>query len=110
MKTLFFEARLQESAAAAAAVVVGTVGLHVDEVFFANNSLDHVAQVIGNGVAETLANDLAGVLHRKLDFQVFVPVGVDFQFPFADPLGIVFINIFYLEVVFEVKFFQSGPD
>jgi hypothetical protein len=53
---------------------------------------------------------LTGILHGELDVEVLVPVGVNLQLAFADPLGIVFINIFYFEVVFEVKFFQSGPD
>jgi len=53
---------------------------------------------------------LTGILHGKLDVEVLVPVGVDLQLTFADPLGIIFINVFYLEVVFEVEFFQSCQD
>jgi hypothetical protein len=109
-QSLFLEPGLQESAAAAAAVVVGAVGLHVNEVFFAYHGFDHEAQIFGNGVAKAFANDLAGVLHREFDLQVLVPVGIDLEFAFADPLGIVLINIFDFKVVFQVEFFQSGPD
>jgi hypothetical protein len=109
-QALFLEPGLQESAAAAAAVVVGAVGLHVDEIFFTHHGFDHKPQVFGNGIAVAFAYDLAGVLNREFDFQVLVPVGVDLELAFADPLGIVFINIFDFKVVFQVEFFQSGPD
>ncbi len=110
LQTFFLHARLQESAAAAAAVVVGAVGLHVNEVFFADHRLDYKSQVFGNGVAVAFANDLAGILYGKLDFQILVPVGIDFESSFPDPFCVVFINIFDDEVVFEVEFCQSGPD
>ena len=84
--------------------------MHVDEVFFTDDGLDHVAQVFGNGVAETLANDLAGVLYGKLDLQILVPVGIDFESSFPDPFCVVFVDIFYFKIVFEVEFVQSGPD
>jgi hypothetical protein len=109
-QAFFLEPGLQESAAAAAAVVVGAVGLHVDEVFFTHHGFDHKPQVFGNGIPKAFPNDLAGVLHREFDLQVFVPVGVDFEFAFPDPFGIVLINIFDFKVVFQVEFFQSGPD
>jgi len=53
---------------------------------------------------------LTGILHGELDLEVLVPVGVDLQLAFADPLGIVFIDIFYFKIMFEVEFCQSGPD
>ena len=109
-QAFFLEARLQEPAAAAAAVVVGTVGLHVDEVFFADHRLDHEAQVFGNGVAEALAYDLTGVLYGKLDLQILVPIGIDLELAFADPFGVVFIDIFYLKIMLEVELFQSCQD
>ena len=109
-QTLFFHAGLQKPAAAAAAIVVGTVGDHIDKIFFADNRFDHVSQIFGNRIPKSLAHDLTGVLYRKFNFEVLVPVGVDLQLAFADPLGIIFINVFYFEVVFEVEFFQSGPD
>jgi hypothetical protein len=110
LQAFLLEPGLQESAAAAAAVVVGAVGLHVDEVFFAYHGFDHKPQVFGNGIPIAFPNDLAGVLHREFDLQVLVPVGVDFEFALTDPLGIVLINIFDFKVVFQVEFFQSGPD
>ena len=109
-QALFLEPGLQKSAAAAAAVVVGSVGLHVDKVFLAHNCLDHITQIFGNGIAETFSNNLARILNRKLDFQILVPVGIDFQFPLTDPFGIIFINVLDFKIVFDIEFFQSGPD
>jgi hypothetical protein len=109
-KALLFEPGLQESAAAPAAVIVGTVRLHVDEVLFAHHRLDHEAQVLGDRVPIALSYDLAGVLHRELDLEVFVPVGVDFKFALPDPLGVVFINVLDYEIVLEVELFQSLQD
>jgi len=37
------KAGLQETAAAAAAEIVGAVGVHIDEIFFTHHSLDYVA-------------------------------------------------------------------
>lgn len=109
-QAFILESRLKESAAAAAAIVVGAVGLHVDEVFFTYNGLHHKSQVVGNGVTIAFPYNLAGVLNRKFNFQVFVPVRINLEFAFTDPFGIVFINIFYVKVMFQVVFFQSGPD
>ncbi len=109
-QSFFFKPGLEESAAAAAAKVIGAVGLHVDEVFFADNGFHHKSQVVGNGVAIAFSYNLTGVLDREFDFQVFVPVRVDLEFAFANPFGIVFVNIFYIKVMFEIEFFQSGPD
>jgi hypothetical protein len=53
-QALLLETGLEKTAAAAAAVVVGAVGLHVDEVFFPHDGFDHEAQVLGNGIAEDL--------------------------------------------------------
>lgn len=110
LQAFLLEPGLQKSAAAAAAVVVGAVGLHVDEVFFAHHGFDHKPQVFCNGIPIAFAYDLAGVLDREFDLQVLVPVGVDFKFAFADPFGIILINIFDFKIVFQVEFFQSGPD
>ena len=59
--------RLQEATTAAAAVVVGSVRYHIDEIFFSHQSFDHKPQVIGYRVAVTLSYNLAGVLNCKLD-------------------------------------------
>jgi hypothetical protein len=109
-QSLFLEPGLQESAAATAAVIVGAVGLHVDEVFFTHHGFDYKPQVFGNGVAKAFADDLAGILNRELDFQILVPVGIDLELAFPDPFGIVFVNVFDFKLVFQVEFFQSGPD
>jgi hypothetical protein len=109
-ETLIFKTGLEKSAATAAAVIVGAVGLHVDEIFFTDNGFDDEPQILGNGVAVAFSNDLAGILYRKFYFQVFVPVAVDLQFALTNPLGVIFIDIFDFKVVLEVEFFQSGPD
>jgi len=101
---------LQKTAPAAAAVVVGAVGVHVDEVFFADHSLDHVAQFLGNGITKGFAYQLAGILNGKLDLAFLVPIGADLEFALADPLGIVLNDAFDFEIVIDVEFFQSGPD
>jgi hypothetical protein len=74
LEALFFKAGLEKSAAAAAAEVVGAVGLHVDKILFTHNGFDDVAQILGNGITVALADDLAGILDRELYFQVLVPV------------------------------------
>jgi hypothetical protein len=66
-QALVLEPGLQETAAAAAAVVIGSVGLHVDEIFFANNGFDHKPKIFGNGIAIALSDNLAGILNRELD-------------------------------------------
>jgi len=53
---------------------------------------------------------LAGILNSELDPQVAVPVGIKFQFTFANPLGVVFDNAFDFEVVGNIEFVQSDPD
>ena len=109
-QTLFFHAGLEETAAAAATIIVGPVGHHIDEIFFSNDRFDHVSQVFGNGIAKSLANDLAGVLDGKFNFQVLVPVGVDLEPSFPDPFGIVFIDVLDDKVVLDLELFQSCQD
>ena len=101
---------LQEPAAAAAAEIVGFVGIHLDKIFFTHHGLDHIAQVFGHGVAESFSNQLAGVLNGKLDLTVLVPVGIDLEFAFPDPLGIILNDAFDFKIIVEFEFFQSGPD
>jgi hypothetical protein len=101
---------LQEPAAAAAAKVVGAVGVHVDEVLFTDHRLDHEAQVLGDRVTECFSYQLAGVLDGELDFAVLVPFGTGLQLALADPLGIVLNDAFDFEVVVELEFIQSEPD
>jgi hypothetical protein len=109
-QTLFFQAGLQKTAAAAAAIIVGPVGDHVNEIFFADDGFDHISQVFGNGIAKRLAHDLTGVLDGEFNLEVLVPVGIDLQPSFPDPFCIVFINVFDDKVVFDVELFQSCQD
>ncbi len=67
LQALFLKPGLQESAAAAAAVVIGTIGLHVDEIFLAHNRFDNKAKIFRDGIAIALSNDLAGILNREFD-------------------------------------------
>jgi len=93
-QTFLFEARLQKSATATTTVVVGTVGLHVNEVFFTNNGFHNKTQIVGNGIAIAFSDNLAGILYREFNFQVFVPVGTGFKPTFTDPFCIIFVNVF----------------
>jgi hypothetical protein len=76
-KALVFEPGLQETAAAAATIVVRSVGLHVYKIFFSHNRFHNESKVLGNGIAIAFSNYLAGVLNREFYFEVFVPVRVN---------------------------------
>ena len=110
LQPLFFHAGLKESTAAAATVIVGPVGNHIDKILFSDHRFDHVSQVFGNGIAKSLAHDLSGILDGKFNFEVLVPVGIDLEPSFPDPLGIVFIDVLDDKVVLDVEFFQSCQD
>jgi len=107
---LLFKAGLEKAAAAAAAVVVRPVGGHVDKVFLPHNRFDHIPEIFGNRIPIAFPDDLARVLNGKLDLSILVPVRIDLQFAFADPAGVIFVDAFDFKIVFEVEFFQSGPD
>ena len=107
---LFFHAGLQKTAAAAAAIIVGPVGDHINKVFFTDHRFDHISQVFGNGVAKRLAYDLTGVLNGEFYLEVLVPVGIDLEPSFPDPFCIVFIDVFDDKVVLDVELFQSCQD
>ena len=66
-ETLFLETGLKKATTATAAIIIGSVGFHVDKIFFSYNRLDHKPQIFRNGIAITFSNDLAGILNRKLD-------------------------------------------
>jgi hypothetical protein len=106
----FLVAGLQEPTPTAAAIVIGTVGHHIDEVLLPHHGFDNEAQILGNGIAVALAYDLAGVLDGELDAQILVPIGIDLQLALPDPTGIIFVNILDLEAVGNVEFFQSCQD
>jgi hypothetical protein len=101
---------LEEAAAAAAAIVVRPVGIHFDEIFFAHHGFHRVSQIFGHRIPEGFADQLTGVLYGKFDFQILIPVGIDFQLSFFDPLGIILDDAPDFEIVLDVEFFQSGPD
>ena len=109
-QALFLETGLQKTTATPAAVIIGSVGLHINEVFFAHHGFDNKTQIFRYRIAVCFANDLAGILNGELDFEVLVPVGIDFKFSLTDPFGIIFVNVFNDKVVFEVEFFQSCQD
>jgi hypothetical protein len=109
-QALLLETGLEETAAAAATIIVRPVGLHINKIFFTNNGLDHEAQILGDRIPIALAHDLTGVLHRKLNFQILVPVGIDLELSLADPFGIVFIDVLDDKIVLDVEFFQSCQD
>jgi hypothetical protein len=106
----FGKSGLKESSAAATAVVVRLVGRHVYKIFLAHNSLNNIPKFLCHRVAQTLSNQLAWVLYRKFYFQIFVPIGINFQFSFPDPLGIILDNALALKIVLDVEFFQPDPD
>ena len=109
-QSLFFHAGLQKTAAAAATIIVGSIGYHVNKIFFADNRFNYVSQVFGNGIAKRLAHNLTGVLDGEFNLEVLVPVGIDLEPSFPDPFGIVFINVFDDKVVLDVELFQSCQD
>jgi hypothetical protein len=109
-QSLILESGLQESTAATAAIIVGSIGLHIDKIFLTYHGFHDKTQIFGDGITIAFSNDLAWILHSELDFQVLIPVGIDLQLTFTNPLGIILIDIFDFKIVFEVEFFQSGPD
>ncbi len=109
-QALFFHTGLEETAAAAAAVIVGPVGNHINKIFFSHDRFDHESQIFRDGISITFAHDLTGVLYGEFNLEVLVPVGIDLKLSFPDPFGIVFINVFNNKIMLDVKFFQSCQD
>ena len=110
IQTFLLVTGLQKTTTAAATIIIGTIRGHVDKIFFPDHGFDDKSEIFGNGVPIAFSDDLAGILDSELDLQVFVPVRVDLEFAFPDPFCIVLINIFDFKVMFDVEFFQSGPD
>lgn len=108
--TLFSISCLEKAAAAATAIIIRLIGMHFDEIFFSHHRLHRVPQIFGHRIPKGLAHQLAGVLNREFDFEVLVPVGIDLQLSFPDPLGIILNDTLDLKVVLDVEFFQSEPD
>jgi hypothetical protein len=109
-QTLIFHAGLEETAAAAAAIIVGPVGGHIYKVFFPDDRFDHIAQIFGDRFPKCLAHDLTGILDGKFNFQILVPIGIYLELSLADPFGIVFIDVLDDKVMLDVEFFQSCQD
>jgi hypothetical protein len=65
---------LQETTATAAAIIIGTVGSHVDEIFFPDHGFDDIAQVLGDRITQAFADQLARILSGKLNLPLFIPV------------------------------------
>lgn len=63
----FRQSRLQKTAAAATAVIIRPVRLHVNKILFTHHSPDYKPQVFRHRIAETLAHQLARILNRKFD-------------------------------------------
>ncbi len=106
----FWKSRLEKTTAAAAAVIVRPVRRHVYKVLFADNSFDHEPQLLGNRVPKTLSHKLAWILNREFHLQILVPLGIDLQLSFPDPLCIILNDALNFKIVGNVEFFQSGPD
>jgi hypothetical protein len=104
------ESRLKEPAAAATAVIVRPVRIHINKVFFTHHRFHYKSHVFRHRIAETLSYQLAGILYRELYLQVLIPVGIHFQLSLPNPLGIVLNDTFALEIVLNVESLQSDPD
>jgi len=53
---------------------------------------------------------LTGILGGEFYFSILVPIGIDLEFPFPDPFGVVSDDAFRFKMVFNLEFFQSDPD
>jgi hypothetical protein len=84
--------------------------VHIDKIFFTHHRFYCISQILSHRIAKALSYQLTGVLHRKLNFQVLVPIGIDLQLSFPDPLGIKLDDTLNLKVVLDLEFFQSDPD
>jgi len=108
--SLIREPGLQCTTTAAAAIIIVPVGDGINKIFFSHNRLDHKPQIIHNLVGTGFSAYIAGVLNREFGFDVFIPVGIDFQLSFPDPLGVKFYNGDQLKFVRDIKFSQPFQD
>ena len=106
----FGESGLQETAAAATAVIVRPVGIHINKIFFPHHRFHDESHVFRHRIAEALTHQLAWILYCELYFKIFIPVGIYLQFSFPNPLGIVLYDTFALKIVLNVESLQSDPD
>jgi hypothetical protein len=84
--------------------------VHFNKIFFAHYRFHRITQIFGHRIPKRFADKLTRILYRKFNFEVLVPVGIDFQLSFLDPLGIILNDAPDLKLVLNVEFFQSGPD
>ena len=101
---------LQESSTTSATEIIGSVGVHIDEVFFTNHGFDYKAQLIRHPVSKRFADQLARILDSKLDLQVFVPVRADRKLTFPDPLSVKRNNALDFKFRLNIELLQSLPD
>ena len=101
---------LEKTAAPTAAVVVRHIGVHFNKIFFAHYRFHRITQIFSHRIPKGFSDKLTRILHRKFNFEVLVPVGIDFQLSFLDPLGIILNDALDLKLVLNIEFLQSGPD
>jgi len=106
----FRKSGLKKTAPAAAAIVVGTVGGHVDEIFLSYHRSHHIPKILRDGVSQAFSNQLAGILNGKGCLDILVPVRINLELSLPDPLGVVFYDAFNLELMLDLEFIQSDPD
>ena len=96
---------LEKSATAAATKIIGSVGGHVDKIFFTHHGFDYEPEVLGNGISQRFSHQLAGILDCKFHTQIPVPVRRDVEFSLPNPLSIVFNDAPDFKIVFDVELF-----
>ncbi len=89
---LFGISGLEESAATAAAVIIGFIRCHFNDVFLTDHRFDNIPQIIGNWVTEAFSDNLAWILDCECDFKILVPIGINLESPFTNPFCIVLVN------------------
>ena len=103
-------ARLEKTASASAAVIVRPVRSHINEVLFADNGFYSISQILGDWISEALSHKLAWILNCKFHLQILIPVRIDLELSFPNPLGIILNDALNFKIVGDVEFFQSDPD
>lgn len=73
-KALVFKTGLQKTTAAAAAIVIGSIRLHIYKVFFPYNGFDDKSQILCNRVSIAFSDNLARILNCKFNFKIFIPI------------------------------------
>ena len=73
--SLLLETGLKISATAATTKIIGSVGSHVNKIFFTHDCFNNISQVFGNRITKGFSDQLARVLNSKFNFSVLVPVG-----------------------------------